>query len=229
MDKHRNDIHSALDKYIAPDQIMNGEKIQQEWFPLINADIFISHSHTDENLAISLACWLYQNFRLTAFVDSFVWGYADELLKQIDDVFCKSDKDHLYDYTKRNYSTSHVHVMLMSALNKMIDNTECIFFLNTENSVLKKDEFTIETLSPWIYGEIEITRTIQKKEPERKKRIRTFSQGGRLITENVKVKYPISLGHLTELNNNMLQKWKNSVTQGKAALDKLYEIALNKQ
>jgi hypothetical protein len=55
-----------------------------QWFPYINADIFISHSHKDYNDVVCLAGWLEEKFGLTAFVDSSVWGYSDRLLKLID-------------------------------------------------------------------------------------------------------------------------------------------------
>lgn len=45
-----------------------------------------------------------------------------------------------YDYNLRNYTTSHVHMMLATALTEMIDNTECIMFYNTPNSVLLADD-----------------------------------------------------------------------------------------
>lgn len=47
--------------------------MQVSWFPQIKADVFISHSHSDEKLAIIFAGWLYNAFGLTAFIDSCVW------------------------------------------------------------------------------------------------------------------------------------------------------------
>ena len=61
-------------------EILNGNKIQIDWFPQISADIFISHSHDDEDLANAFAGWLYDEFKLTSFIDSNAWGYVDELL-----------------------------------------------------------------------------------------------------------------------------------------------------
>lgn len=226
-EKQKTEIRSKLNSYITQDGVIDGAQIQKDWFPQVNADIFISHSHADEQLAINLACWLYDNFNLVAFIDSCVWGYANDLLKQIDERYCRKETEDLYDYGKRNYSTSHVHMMLMTALNKMIDKTECVFFLNTENSVLLKD-IEHKTLSPWIYGEIEITRTIQKKLPIRQT-IRSFSSGGKLekaedFNESLKIKYPLNVGHFNELDNDKLKAWRESRTTGTNALDKLYEI-----
>nr|MBK7064154.1 hypothetical protein [Deltaproteobacteria bacterium] len=66
-----------------------------------------------------------KTFGLTAFVDSSVWGDANELLAEIDNRFCWSDDRRTYDYRKRNNSTSHVHMMLATALSVMIDRCEC--------------------------------------------------------------------------------------------------------
>lgn len=105
-EEQKIEIRSTLDKYITQDGIIDGTKIQADWFPEVEADIFISHSHTDEKLAINLACWLYDTFNLVAFIDSCVWGYANDLLRQLDDKYCWKEKEELYDYGKRNYSTS---------------------------------------------------------------------------------------------------------------------------
>jgi hypothetical protein len=48
---------------------------------------------------------------------------------------------------------------------KMIDECECIFFLNTENSITCNDVFT-KTSSPWIYNELMTMQYIRKKLPQ---------------------------------------------------------------
>ena len=66
--------HDDLQKYIMcvgeDREILNGNKIQSDWFPQISADIFISHSHDDKDLANAFAGWLYDEFKLTSFIDS---------------------------------------------------------------------------------------------------------------------------------------------------------------
>lgn len=56
------------------DEIIDGDAISQDWFPNINSNIFISHSHLDEEYVIAFAGWLKKNFNLNAFIDSCVWG-----------------------------------------------------------------------------------------------------------------------------------------------------------
>ena len=70
--------------------------------------------------------------------------------------------------------TSHVHMMLDTALTEMIDNTECIMFYNTPNSVLLaddlqkiKNEKKKVTLSPWIYHELAMTSLVRICKPSR--------------------------------------------------------------
>ena len=78
----------SVEKHIKENDKIDGTKMQENWFPKVDADIFISHSHKDENLAKGLAGWLYKEFGLEAFIDSCVWGYANDLLLEIDKKYC---------------------------------------------------------------------------------------------------------------------------------------------
>ena len=229
-EEKQSQIRKQLDNYILQDGIIDGKKIQNEWFPSdIDVQIFISHSHKDRNLAINLACWIYEHFRIVSFIDSCVWGYSNELLKKLDTKYCKKEDD-LYDYNKRNYSTSHVHMMLATALNKMIDRAECLFFLNTQNSIHFKG-IEERTLSPWIYAELEMARTIQINEPKRlESHCGLFSEGGqvRKINESsdMQISYQINTGQLTTIDDKVLTMWKIKHTKEPSnnALDTLYSI-----
>ena len=70
---------------------------------------------------------------LNCFVDGEIWHSADGLIRQLDNL-CQP-KAVLYNYKKRNLSTSQIHVMLSVAIMQMIDNCEVLFFLNTPNSI----------------------------------------------------------------------------------------------
>ena len=204
-DKSKKVFKKVLDKlkYYITEDILDGTAIQDDWFPQKQCDIFISHSHKDENLAIALAGWLTHTFGLKAFVDSCIWGYVDELvemLKKLDESGNES-----------NYINSHVHNMLTVALMEMIDKTECLFFLKTPNST-----FFDGTLSPWIYTEIGISKMIQKRIPQRQKQIsdsKKFSIG-----------YEADLSHLTEINFHILNEWKKLQTKRFHPLDTLYNL-----
>lgn len=215
LNSNKQNIQSNLLKYAYDGGKLDAEMIQKDWFPEINADVFISHSHKDEALAKTIANWLWGRFKIKSFIDSCVWGYADDLLKIIDEQYCKSNHMSSYNYTKRNYSTSHVHMLLMTALNKMIDKCECVIFLDTPISNVK-DGIQNKTLSPWIYGEIETTRLIEKHRPKRK----IINE-----TENLTMKYPLNLGHFYKLKAKHMIEWNTyRNASNHFALDRLYDI-----
>jgi len=226
-------INKQLSEFLSPDGVIDGGKLESTWFPQIKADIFISHSHIDEKLAMTLAGWLYMQFGLESFIDSTIWGYADSLLKKIDNEYCLNEGGTTYSYEKRNYSTSHVHMMLSAALAKMMDNTECLFFLNTPNSVTPSNIVNKnETNSPWLYYEIGISSLIRKplhKHTNRKILLRgkTFSELNE-SARNLDIKYPLETEHLKKITGHDLNKWRdeydNEISSLDFPLDKLYEL-----
>lgn len=231
LQSNRAVIHENLREYICNRDLLDGSLMASDWFPEIEADIFLSHSHTDEKFVVSFAGWLYQLFGVRAFVDSMVWGYSNDLLKIIDDEYCLKSSGS-YSYDKRNCSTSHVHMMLSMALTKMIDKCESVFFINTPNSVsVSKGIIKANyTLSPWIYSEIEMTRMI------RHKKLSEYRNISEIVTEslthfaesqeNLRIRYDISLDHLVELTNNDLIMWQALGRKNVCdiPMDKLYAI-----
>jgi hypothetical protein len=79
--KQKAAIRSAIELFKNSDGSLNASKITADWFPRINADVFISHSKNDSELTVRLAGFLQYEFGLTSFVDSSAWGYADDLLR----------------------------------------------------------------------------------------------------------------------------------------------------
>lgn len=226
-------VQDQLDKYVGENGSLDGTKIQGDWFPEIKADIFISHSHKDEKLAISLAGLFYNWFGLNTFIDSCVWGYSNDLLKKLDDIYSllPEDSSAKYDYDKRNYSTSHVHMMLSTALTKMIDKTECVFVLNTPNSISTKDALT-KTDSPWIYAETVSTELLRKKELReyRKSLKKALKETKAFVDKTLNIKYDVNLSHLYALNDQDLVNWYKIFSKDtqnlESPLDHLY-ILLN--
>jgi hypothetical protein len=142
-------------------ETIDATALEQEWFGPSQPHVFLSHSHKDARFAAVFAEVLSKHLGITCFSDSFVWGYSDDLLDQIDREFCKSAQGNTFDYAKRNRSTSHVHMMLAAALAKMIDQAECVIFLNTPNSIVTKEFINggeAATASPWIYHELLLTK-----------------------------------------------------------------------
>lgn len=226
-------IRKKISDYLSPTGSLDGSQIEADWFPQINADIFISHSHADENIAKALAGWLYVNLGLTAFVDSTIWGYSNELLKGIDYKYCKIGEGPTLDYSKVKRSTAHIHLMLAAALSKMMDSTECIFFLNTPNSISTRDVVDKhQTNSPWIYFETSISGMIRKplnKHSNRIRKTKTFAVTERLFeSHGLDINYNLSLDHLTNITQYDLKLWEEKHSklprEMDFPLDMLYEL-----
>lgn len=159
----KTDIQSSLEQFIGIDGVIDGVKLQENWFPTKQKfSVFLSHSHDDENLAIALAGFLKKELNLNTFIDSCLWRYSNDLLREIDEKYCRNSNSTSFDYDKRNYSTSYVHMMLSIALSRMIDECETVFFLNSENSISIGEEINRErTASPWIYNELSLADIIK--------------------------------------------------------------------
>ena len=82
--KHSKMVEGKLNEFLLPDGSFDAAKMRENWFPQIEADIFLSHAHADEKLALRIAGHLKKEFGLSTFIDSTVWGHSDSLLKEID-------------------------------------------------------------------------------------------------------------------------------------------------
>lgn len=224
--EYEETVKKTLKSYALKEGTLDGSVMQSNWFPQVKADIFISHSHKDEKRTIALAGWLYKTFGIKSFIDSCIWGYSNELLRLIDNKYCFQESSRTYNYNLRNYSTSHVHMMLSVALTMMIDKTECIFFLNTPNSI-SASSIIDKTESPWIYSEIAMTQMIKKKIPRRHiSGIEKLEKGGKLNESELRFQYDVDLSHLVNINVDTLINWQKDFTKTtpSLALDRLYEL-----
>ena len=231
-------VSENLKKYVI-DGIVDGTQIEKDWFPQMEADVFISHSHADEKLAKGLAGWLHSCFGLTCFIDSCVWGYADDLLEMINDEY--SDKKNkpsggcIYDHKKCNTASKHVNTMLTIALYKMIDKSEITILLNTNSSIKKyKDIYQQTTYSPWIYSEIVCTEIVRKK-PISEYRWKSFLEHSfdksQARNDGFSAVYAVSLEHLEFLDILKLLEWKKIYDKCKVRypLDYLYKLTYKKE
>lgn len=162
--RHEMDVHKNLDQVLYNSNIIDGDVIQNLWFPQkIYSDenfIFISHSHKDENLAMRLAGFLYEEFGIMSFIDSCVWLYSDTLNKKLNDCNeIESGYCHNCNCNEFTKNISYVHMMLASSIMAMIDKCECVFFLNTPSSINRNEK----TESPWIYYELNIADIVRKE------------------------------------------------------------------
>lgn len=214
---HRRQAKEGLKNFIFGNENIDGTSIKEEWFQMEDVDIFLSHSHQDIEKVKVLAGWLHEVFGLKVFIDSCVWGDCDDLLREIDNKYCLNKDGKTYDYNLRNYTTSHVHMMLSTALTEMIDRTECIIFYNTPASVslksnwdiIKKGESKI-TLSPWIYHELAATSLVKTTSPKREISLLEGSLVHKLYNvPNIEYKIDEYLKNMIPLDLKKLISWED--------------------
>lgn len=218
--RYFNDIKKNLALKFKDGQRIDGSATQNEWFPSIKCDIFLSHSHKDIDKAQKFAGWIKHKFNLDVFIDYNLWGNVDVLLKEIDDEYCFNKKTETYSYEKRNITTSHAHMMLINALSDMMDKTECLMFLETPNSVTVK-KMVHETESPWIYNELFLSKVLRVNNNITRRRTIRFSKSMALehnLSESFQVDYKTDISHLIKLSNNDLKEWESQYAKEKEIL-----------
>ncbi len=231
LSSHKSTLTAKLDQFIDyKTGLIDGEKLEKEWFKEIRADIFLSHSHADEKLAIALAGWLKTEMGLNAFVDSCVWGFANDLLDKINNNFnllrTEADGSKTYSHDKANYAASHIYLMLNSALNNMINKTESFMFINTANSTIymDKNQATAYTLSPWIYSEVVMANTMKITPPVRPIRIEKRAEFYHMMNESMNITHKLDFSDFVDINLSGFRTWKILKKSGEHALDALYRI-----
>lgn len=230
--QYENDKSISLQKL---QKIINSRDIIQTWeikkllLPSKRYDIFISHSHKDLELAKGFANYLYLFFNVTCFIDSLYWGNIDELQNELNELHLTYDgvtKKSYYDYEKTLQVAKHADMILASALTEMIDNCECVFFLNTDNSVIRGTEAISknETYSPWIYHEVFTTTIIQKK--QRSKFNESYQFRDNAIKQIPDISYGLDLSGMTVLREEDIFEWEIKINSNKDKhpLDVLYNL-----
>ncbi|GDX96878.1 hypothetical protein LBMAG47_25430 [Planctomycetia bacterium] len=215
-DEQQRAAKAALSIHLGPESRVSGTLMQQEWFPTIDAHIFLSHSHKNVDDVKMLAAWLKREFNIIAFIDSAAWGHAKDLLAAIDRHHCYDKTNNVYDYHARNGTTSHVHAMLTAALTTMIDRTECLFFINTPESLSAESAAHFGkgsgTHSPWIYLELSIASTVRQmaKEKHREMAKTASASDRRTIAERFNPAYDVTphVARLTQLPPDLLSAWQ---------------------
>lgn len=230
--KYQTAFEESISCYLDPDGFLDAAKIEEDWFPQtdFSFDLFLSHSHKDEGIMIALAGYLYKELGLSCFIDSQLWGYCDKLQKEVDKSCCRHDDvNNTWNYDDRNVSTTYVHNMLMVALTKMMDSTECFFFANTTSSTLKSQ--TEKTLSPWIYTELSVSKML-RPQPKREEKVVLFESNGNLRTFSLEaeMKFTPPMEHLIKLSWYDILDWVGIVKRNQAnglsphPLDVLYQL-----
>lgn len=234
-DEQQKKISYNLEDFLLKNGHIDGTALKNNWFKGVEANVFLSHSHQDEYDVIAFAGWLYEKFGLKVFIDSCVWGYCDELLQEIDNKYCKINGTESYYYSSRNITTSHVHTMLAASLSEMLDQTECLIFFNTPNSIVLENDVKDRTYSQWLYYELSMAHLIKTTVPQRRKRGSIFESAGHLNfvfaerRDSVTIEYDVGklLNNLVELKDSDLSRWSlghREEDKGGYSLDELYKI-----
>ena len=205
---------------------INGNEIEEKWFPKVQCHVFISHSHADEKLALILAGALKKQMGLDAFVDSAVWGFRDDLINKLyGEMYGRTTYG--ADTEKYLSVAAHVDCMLNRSLLEMMHNCEGLFFLNTPNSV-STSGVVRKTHSAWIYGELSASKMLHPHLDGRR--------GLGAVCEGLKVKnaqfsrfieYAVDTHHLRNLTPQIMVQWFaacKAEASPFSALDKLYQL-----
>ncbi len=175
--------------------IIDGGRLRNFVFPTDNYDVFISHSHDDLEKAKQFAAWLEEQYNYRVFLDSFVWNSADGLLREIDNLYCKQ-RNGLYNYHRRNYSTAHIHTMLSMSIMEIIKRSKVGIFIDSHHSInLERlcNSNQAKTLSPWIYQEIMFMRQFATNRSS----ARMFSSKN--LNEGLQIAHTVDLSDFTTL------------------------------
>ena len=190
------ELHSELRRLVKGERgIIDGERLQNFVFPTNNYDVFISHSHNDLEIAKRFATWLKEKYGYNVFLDSFVWNSADGLLREIDNLYCKQ-RNGLYNYHKRNYSTAHIHTMLSMSIMEIIKRSKVGILIDSHHSInleRLRNSNQAKTLSPWIFQEIMFMRQFANQ----KSSTRMFSSEN--LNESLQMAHTVDLSDFTPL------------------------------
>ncbi|ETZ11559.1 hypothetical protein AJ90_19310 [Vibrio parahaemolyticus M0605] len=243
--KTQEKIADKFNEVLLNDGKINADKIMEEWFPSGQYHVFISHSHKDLELAEQLANWLYEKFKLTSFLDSHVWGYANNLLKDLNEKYARNGEE-TYAYEPAISNAAHVYLMLSTALAEVIDKSECLFFINTENALenmqIEGSQAKSRTASPWIMHELKTSAMIRRRYSSDREESVTESAGLESLEKSAGFSFSVPTEHLFKLDQSNLSKWaKDCCVEGNSvgfrrwlldekkefdALDVLYTLSM---
>ncbi len=225
LDSYKEKINESLNNYYLKDnQFVDALDIERRWFPEIECDIFISHSHKDKEQLISFVGWLHYQFGIKAFIDDGIWDNVDDLAQNLaTKVYQDRFEDTWIDKDEaNNYGMSNALLILNGAIENMIDSTECFLFIGTNNSLIDGDT---HTKSPWIYTENLFSNFVRRRPLSEYRK--GFLAHSKDISESLKVSYKCDFGSYIEITRDDLTNLLLNRSEAKISeenLNMLYEI-----
>lgn len=201
-EKSNVDFTLDLEKYLTSNGSLNGDLISDDIFPCTeDYNLFISHSHSDAEEIKPFISYM-ESCGFKVFLDSYIWGSAQELLKKIDKKYCYKPESKTYNYSKRNFSTSHVHLMLSVALGKVINNSKNFLFIKSNDSLTVENIIKNKTYSPWIFQELFYFELLKTK---------MISGSESIYSENLQIERDIDkyLCNLKKIKKEDIIQWCN--------------------
>ncbi len=222
--KSKGEIESHI--FDAVNGEISAETLMTNLFPTKEPHIFISHSSKDVDIAIKFANTLYEKYGIISFIDSQLWGHIDYALKEMHERYCKTPNASTYDYTKSNNLLSHMNAILSMALMRVMDNSDCVIFIESDNSIHQytegklinpkdKIEKNHETLSPWISSEVNFANKLRiNGHSDRQLMIKagtesySINKSNRHLAEDSmpKILHDIDISNFTEITNESFVK-----------------------
>jgi len=140
--------------------IIEHKDILKDWFPETECHIFMSHSHKDEKMAITIANALYKRYGVKTFIDSQFWGFVDDAIYEINNMYSRDDSvAGCMEYNRSMRVASNFYLILVNALTDAIYKSDSCWFINTKNSL---NASVNSTYSPWLYTEINYTAVVKR-------------------------------------------------------------------
>ncbi|SAU82877.1 Uncharacterised protein [Klebsiella variicola] len=156
--------------------------------------------------------FLYSKFGIRSFVDSEVWGYMDDALRELNNNHNKfPGQENTYIYERCNKLASNLNMILSSALIKMIHESECLIFINTIDSCIR-DGNEFRTKSPWIFTELLMSSMLEKRaHKDRPLELRKSLDESRAVAANESFdqalfSYPLYLKHMHNVTNDKINR-----------------------
>ncbi len=153
LDRIAQKIRNILKKHGSrKDIILNHRELQEAFFSpfkpqLKNAQVFLSHSHADINMALEVKNYLENQTKHKVFIDSLFWDYKDDVLNKLAEYAEYDDISGIEDAFT---------LILRESLECMIKKCPYFVFLQSNNSVSFNQNLLKITYSAWIYEELKI-------------------------------------------------------------------------